>query len=114
MRRGFVAKPTRTKMHTDPNAILFIGEKIDIMISATDRSKLVGRHRLQLTHWLQLPGGIVKHLVFNARFTFLSNAERNVAHDVVHNFLDRELQLRALHVGADGEISARDVEPDAA
>src|SRR5207245_3517692 len=97
MRRGFVAKSARTKMHTDPNAILFIGEKIDIMISATDRSKLVGRHRLQLTHWLQIPGGIVKHLVFNARFTFLSNAERNVAHDVVHNFFYRDYYLIASH-----------------
>ena len=90
MRRGFVAKSARTKMHADPNAILLIGEKIDIMISATNRSKLVGRHRFQPAHWLQLPGGIVEQLMFNARFTFASNAERNVAHDVVHNFFDRE------------------------
>ena len=46
------------------------------------------RDRLQTAHRLQLPGGIVEQLVVNARFTFVSNAERNVAHDVVHDFLD--------------------------
>ena len=88
MGRGFVTESTRTKMHTDPNAILFVGKKIDIMISAADRSKLVGRDRFQISDRLYFPGGIVKQFVFDARFAFASDAERNVAHNIVHDFLD--------------------------
>src|SRR6266481_8177243 len=75
MRRRFVSEPARPEMHADPDAVLLIGEKIDIVVSATHRSELVLGHRFQPAHWFQLPLWIVKQLMLHPRFTFTANSK---------------------------------------
>src|SRR5213595_3152390 len=47
MRCRFMSKAARPKMDPDPDAVLFIGEKIDVVISAAHGSELILRHRFQ-------------------------------------------------------------------
>src|SRR2546423_4777779 len=88
MRGRFMAKPTRSKMDADPNPVLFVRENVDIMIAAADGTELFGGDRLQIAERFYFPRRIVKKFMFNSRFTFASNAERNVVNHVVHDLVD--------------------------
>ena len=44
----FVPEPARTKMHADPDAVLFVRENVDVMISTADGAELFGRDRFQI------------------------------------------------------------------
>ena len=70
-----MSKAARPKMDADPDAVLFIGEKIDIVISAAHGAELILRHLFQTTHWLQFPSRIIKQFVFDTRFAFATNAK---------------------------------------
>src|SRR5437764_5502447 len=111
MRGRFVTKPARSKMHADPDSVLLVREKIDIMISAADRPELLRRDRFQIADWFELPRRIVEQLVLDASFTFAPDPERDVAHDVVHDLVDLRRDIRATGVGQDGDVAARNVEP---
>lgn len=50
--------------------------------------------------------------MIDSRFCFSSDAKGNIAHDVVHDRFDFWRDFTALRVGENGEITARDVEPD--
>ena len=47
MRGRFVSEPARSEMHTYPDAVLFVRENIDIMISAADSAELIARDLLE-------------------------------------------------------------------
>ena len=108
-----MAESARSEMDADPDPVRFIGENIDVMIASADRAELSRGSLLQLSHWRQTPGGIVKKLVVDPFLTRLADAERNVANNVIHDLFDRRGNLREGGVGSDGEISAGDVEADA-
>src|ERR1051326_2810214 len=113
MRGGLVTKPARSKRCSYPNAILPVREKIDIMISAADCSELFRGHRFQIAEWFNLPRQVFKQLMLDARFAFAPDPKRNVAHHVVHDLVDLRGDVRSLGVSQNGEIAARDVEPNA-
>ncbi len=73
MHRRFVSQCARPEMHADPDAILLVREKIDIVISAAHRSKLIFGHRFQPAHGFHLPRRIIKQLMFDTRFAFAAN-----------------------------------------
>ena len=75
MRRRFVSQSARTEMHADPDAILLIREKIDIMISAAHGTELIAGGLFQIANRSQLPCWIVKQFVLDARFAFSADAE---------------------------------------
>ena len=75
MRCRFMSEAARPKMDPDPDAVFFIGEKIDVVISAAHGAKLILRHRFQPTHRLQFPSRIIKQFVFDTRFAFATNAK---------------------------------------
>ena len=50
--------------------------------------------------------------MIDARFSFSSDAEGNVPHDVVHDRFDFWRDFTALGVGENGEIAAGDIEAD--
>src|SRR6266480_6734960 len=114
MRRGFVSKAPRPKMHTNPDAALLISEKIDIMISTADRAELILRCRFQSAHRLQLPDRIIKQLVLHTCLAFAANAKGNVAHHVVHDLVDLRFDLLLLSFRTHRTSALSDVESDSA
>src|SRR5215831_15973856 len=110
----FVAQSTRPKMHANPDPVLLVREKIDIMISAANGAELFGRHRFQIADRFDLPRRIFEQFVFDTRFAFASDPERNVSYYVVHDFVDLGREFFAFRVGQNCQIAAGDVEPDAA
>ena len=61
---------------------------------------------------LQLPRFVVEKFVIDPRLTGAADAERNVAHDVIHDLFHRRRDLRALRVRQNGEVAAGDIEAD--
>jgi hypothetical protein len=61
-------------------------------------------------HRLQIPGWIVEHLVLRAHLRCAADSERDVAHDIVHDFRNGPLNLRQRDIRSDREISAGNVE----
>ena len=114
MRRRFVSQSARPEMHAHPDAILLVGEKIDIVVSPADRSELVLGHRFQPAHWFQLPLRIIKQLMFHPRFALAANPKRNLVYHVVHDLVDLRRNLLALCVRQDSKISTGDIETDTA
>jgi hypothetical protein len=51
-----VTQPSRAEVHTNPHAILFVREQINVVIAAADGTELVTRHLLERRNSLQLPG----------------------------------------------------------
>ena len=84
------------------------------MIAAADSAKLFGGHRFQIADRFNFPRRVVKQIMFNPRFTFASNAERNVVNHVVHDLVDLRRDFLPLGIGQDGEITASDVEANTA
>src|SRR4051794_32969551 len=112
MSRGLVSEPAGAEMHTHPDSIFFVGKNIDVMIAAADRAELACRGRFQFAHRGHLPRRIVEEFVIDPRLAFLTNAERNIADDVVHDFLHRRRDLDAGSVRSYGEVATGDIEAD--
>ncbi len=74
-------------MHADPDAVLFVREKIDIVIPAADRAELGAGQLFQVTDRFQLPRRIVEQIVIDACLALASDTKRNIAHYVVHDLL---------------------------
>src|SRR2546423_6687673 len=51
--------------------------------------------------------------MLDPRFAFLADPKRNVAHNLVHDFLHGRRYLRSRRIRPNGEITAGDVEPNA-
>ena len=75
MRRRLVTESARTEVHADPDPVRFIGENIDIMISAADGAELSGRALFQIAHRLQTPRRIFKQFVIDSRFAGPADTE---------------------------------------
>src|SRR5689334_10726380 len=112
MRGRFVSEPARSKVHTYPNAVLFVGEYINIVISTADSPKLIPRHLLESRDRRNFPCLVLEQFMIDSGFRFSPDAERNFSHDVVHDRFDFWGNFTALRVGENGEITARDIEPD--
>jgi hypothetical protein len=62
-------------MHTDPNPVLLVREKIDIVISAANRAELLRCHRFQIANRFDLPRRVVEQLMLNTSLTFAADTE---------------------------------------
>ena len=71
----FVSEPARPEMHADPDAVLLIREKIDVMIAAADRTELVARYLFQLANRFDGPGRVIKQRMIHPRFAFAADTE---------------------------------------
>ena len=86
MRGRFVSEPARSEMHTYPDAAPFVGENINIMISAADSAELiVPLSPSVLILAADLPRFVIEQFMIDSRFRFSPDAKGNVAHDVVHD-----------------------------
>src|SRR5262249_19440378 len=99
-------------MHTNPDAVLFVGENINVMISSADGAELIARRLLKSRHRGHPPRFIVEQFVIDSCFRFSPDAKGNVAHDVVHDRFDFRPYVTAPGVSKNGEIAAGDIEAD--
>ena len=46
--RGLVPEPARAEVHADPDAVLLVGEQVDVVVAGADRPELLGGKVAQL------------------------------------------------------------------
>ena len=109
-----MAESAGTEVHADPDMIRLIDEDVHVMVTAPDRAELRFRHRLQVLERHLGPERILKELVVHALLAMASDAEGDVIDNVIHDGVDARQDVRGHGIRADRQVSASDIEPDAA
>jgi hypothetical protein len=99
-------------VHTNPHAILFVCEQVNIVIAAAHGAELVTRQFLERRNRLQLPCHIIEQSVVYLFVVLAANAEADDRPNVVHDRGNARTQLRAGHIYTNGLVSAADVVAD--
>jgi hypothetical protein len=113
-RGGFVSQSAGAEVHADPHAVLFIGEEIDVVISAANRAQLLASHFLERCNGFAFPGSAIKQGVIDPFCVAASHAEANRVPDLVHDFLDGGAKGGSRHVEQNGFVATGDIVANAA
>src|SRR5438045_2113555 len=112
-RRGLVAEAARAEVDADPEEAVLVNEQVDVVVAAADRAELVARELRQLALRREL--SVLDHVenrVVDAPAARASDAERDLARDLVHH--NRHVDVGGPQRRACRLVAAPDVEPDSA
>ena len=90
-----VAEPAASEMGADPDAVLLVGEDVDVVVARADGAELGGRLVAQLQVLDRRPGRVVEQLVVDALRVLAADAEADRGHDVVHDPVDAGARVGA-------------------
>src|SRR5262249_5672286 len=107
--RSLVAEPARAEVHANPDPVLLVGEKIDVVIAGADSAELLASHFFQRRYGTGLPRIALEQRMVDAFVVAAADPEADRAPDVVHDALNVFAQPFARHVNTDGLVAAGDV-----
>ena len=107
-----MAEAAGAEVDANPDAVLLVGEEVDVVVAGADGSQLGCGFAFQGRGGFEIPTGIValKDRVLGGGIVFAAYAKADRGPDLVHDGLDAVAQRGAGHVEAYGFVAAGDVE----
>src|SRR5579863_4638131 len=101
-------------MDSDPDAITFVGEDVDVVVARSNRSELCLGLLVERTSCFKIPTILrfIQYRAVNALRVLTADAEADPVRHFVHDPADVGTQIRACHIKADRLVAAADVISD--